>query len=554
MSNNLITTKQTVNPVYTAAQNAQATITTFLVLSRDMVQLQKDCYDFEDTMNGLSGALQGIDQGLLTQVRADNSTIVSHGTSRGVSIQLHKSVLPKASGTSGYSQALVTGKKLYPLTTTTTTVTTTGVDSAANVSTSAVQYDPNTAYSYTATEEVDPLFAAIDANATMDLSPLAFEQNETVPILPEGMIVLAEEAAANANGLQAGLTVFSYNPLATIIDDTQQLLLYYTESNYANLNVALSTISADPLLAVEYRALKEAIAGGDGLSGGVAQMSIFRDHTDRLAGLVLAEDSPNAEATGDSTDEFLNVNDISGNLQPIFSFDARKFRSARYTVQGSAANTDRGHQVTELYILHDNELAYTREIVSVYTQDPFITFTTQFLAGNVRVLANTAADNTDFVIHGTKLRIARVAESFADMSQQKIILNHETCQAFLNDGIDRVALCSSSLLHPAAVAELAREFRDMLIILGEITGTTVVKQIAILQWRDTFVAKRAAIQALIDADYANFAATRKLVEALQIAENITISYTDSTGNTIPKTTLNTPTITAIEAALADGTV
>jgi hypothetical protein len=556
----LITTKITVDSVYTAAKEAQKSILYDIGVSRDTTALQKKIYDFEDTMNGLSGKLQGIDRGLLDNVKIVNAEIVSRGTSRGVTVSLYEGVLPEPGLTVAQAEVQKLGKKLYPLTTSGSIVSTSntyvgGNAAGGNVATSTVVYDANTAYSYTSNDTiVDPIFAAVDANATVDLTPLATQQNETLPILPDGMILLAQDAAANANGLQAGLTVFTHNPLAQVISDTKSLLLYYTENNYANLNVAIASVYSDPALVVEVNSLKEAIGGGDGLSGAVAQMNIFKDHTDRLSGLVLAEDSPEAEATGDSTDEFLNVNDVNGDLQEIFRFDARKFRSARYTVQGSAANTTRGHQVTELYILHDNEVPYTREILSVYSDSPFLTFTTQLFDGNVIVLANTTAPNTDFVIHGTKLRIARVAESFADMSQQKIITNHETCQAFLNDGIDRVALCSTSLTEgSAAVTFLAREFRDMLVVVENVTGTTARKKAVINGHAFRISDARATIQALIDADYSNFVATRKLVESLSIAENLTISYTDSAGNTIPKTTLNTGTISAIEASINGST-
>ena len=546
MNTNPMNSVITIDPVYRDAGKAQSIILYDLGMMRDALKLQDSVWAFEDTMNGLSGALQGIDSGLLKNVRDVNGEIIVRGAAAGYTISLHESVLPIAQQTVTH-EVTVPGKKLYPLTTSVVSTVTEVV--AANVShgTSSTVY-PQAVIVEGDDTAVDPIFDELDLEAASVVeTPTALDQNGGLPVLPAGMVTLSQKAAANANGLQAGLSAFSHNPLATIIDDTRSLLLYYTADNYANLNSALVIISADPLLNVEYKALREAIAGGDGLSGSVAQLDIFKDHTDRLAGLVLAEDSPNAEATGDSTDEFLNVNDISGNLQPIFSFDAKKFRSAKYMVQASAANTDRGHQATELYILHDNSLAYTREITSIYTQDPFVSFTTQFLNSKVTVLANTSADNTDFVIHGTKLRIARVSESFADMSQTKIVGFHESLQSYLDDGVDYVQKCSASLLHPETVADLAREFRDMIANLSTIGGSTAEKQTAILGYAVVMRLVRVAIQTSIDNDYANFVAVRKLTEALNIAETLTISYTDSTGNSIPSSTLNSSTISAIVA-------
>ena len=147
------------------------------------------------------------------------------------------------------------------------------------------------------------------------------------------MIALAQTAAANANGLQDGLATFSQNPLASLLTTTKNTFLYYTASNYANLNVALSGINADPLLSTQYKALREAIGGPDGLAGCVAQMDFFREHTDRLSGLILEVDSPNDVTDNDSTDEYINVNDVAAGVATvIFSFDARYFRSAKYLV------------------------------------------------------------------------------------------------------------------------------------------------------------------------------------------------------------------------------
>jgi hypothetical protein len=303
---------------------------------------------------------------------------------------------------------------------------------------------------------------------------------------------------------------------------------------------------------VQYKTLREAIGGSDGLSGCVAQLDMFRDHTDRLSGLVLSVNSPNAEQTlGNSLTEYIHVNGVpEGNLIQIFSFDAKKFRSAKYTIQASAANTDRGHQVSELYILHDNELAYTREVFSIYTQDPFVSFTTQFLNSNVRVLANVSADNIDFVIHGTKLRVARTSQNYEQMSQQEIIVSHETLQAYLDDGVDYVRLQSGSLLRADVVANLAREFNDMLLILASpafLAQSTGEKQTEILAWADDIIFRRNEIQTAIDTDYDNFISVRKLVEALEISKNLTVSYTSESANTIPQITLNNATIIAIES-------
>lgn len=536
----------TVNPNYIIAKAAIADIIRKIEMSTSHDALVKDVYAFEDTMNGLSGDLQNLDPALEREIQESNATVIALGAAHGVEIVLYETLLPSVlSETISYE--VQTGKKLYPLTTTVRVEKTTVVETPTETPVVSTPQEGTTTTEEV--EEIDPVFDEIDAEAELvEEAPLATQQNETVPYLSNSMVQLALTAAANANGLQDGLATFSHNPLAGLIEDTRDLLIYYTENNYANLNVELSAISSDPTLNVEYRALQDAIGGVDGLSGCVIQLDIFKEHTDRLSGLVLDTNSPNDVTDNDSTTEYLNVYDFSGGPAVIFSFDARYFRSAKYLIQASSANTDRGHQATEIYILHDNHHAYTREITSVYSQNPFVTYTTRLLNSRVEVLANTTADNTDFVISGTRLRIARASESYGEMSQTKIIQQHEELAVYLNDGVDYVALQSASLTKGGVVANLAREFRDMLVTLtnaGFLTQSEANKKAGILQWANTLETRRREIQAAIAADYSAFKACQRKLEALDIAYNLTVAYTDVNGNTIPELTLNTATKQAI---------
>jgi len=550
--------KTTVSPVYTQAVDAIRSMVDTMDMKRGGL-VAADVYPFEDEMNGLSGAILNLEPSLQLVIQQGNSEVVARGKSAGVSVHLHSSVLPTNNVSHGTSVTNVIGKKLFPLTTSATLIantsaTITGATGSGNVSTSTVVYDANVIASLTSDEEeVDAIFEENEANDVVTVEPLSTIQNETAPYLSNALIALAETAAANANGLQDGLATFSHNPLADLISTTKDLFLYYTEGNYANLNVALSSggsgVADDPALAAEYKALRESIGGPDGLAGCVAQMDFFREHTDRLSGLILDVDSPNDVTDNDSTDEYLNVNDVSAGVATlIFSFDARYFRSAKYMVQATAGSLDRGHQTTELVVLHDNHHAYTREIVSVYSQDPFITFTTRLLNNRVEVLANTSASNTDFVIHGIRLRIARAAAAYGEMSQKKIIEQHELLQAYLDDGVDYVTQQSGSLLRGNLVGELGREFSDMLVNFqngGFISQGTAAKQAQILAMAETIKASRAAIQTSMDADWTSFDSCRRLAESLDIAYNLSVAYTDSTGNTIPSATLNSVTINAI---------
>jgi hypothetical protein len=512
-----------------------------------------DVIPFEDEMNGLSGEILNLELSEQLVIQNGNAEIIARALSVGVTVELHDSVLPKEDrAESEFDVTTLTAKQLYPRTESVRIVTGT-IPPTSNTVANVAPGTPVTTDTIVLSEEeeIDPVFEEIDDEAASQTEePLATQQNETIPYLSDAMTQLALTAAANANGLQAGLTTFSYNPLASLIENTKTLLLYYTAGNYANLNTELSGVSTDPLLAAEYKELQNSIGGNDGLSECVAQLDNFKDHTDRLSGLVLDSDSPNAEPTDDSTDDFLTLNDFSGGPTLIFTFNARKFRSAKYLIQASSDLTDRGHQATEIYILHDNHQAFTREVTSIYTQEPFVTFTTRLLNNNVEVFATSNVSNTNFVISGTRLQIAKASKSYAELSQQKVIELHELMAVYLDDGVDYVALCSASLLKPPLVANLARDFRDMLVTVsngGFLTQSTAAKQAGLLQWAATLRSRRQEIQAQMDTDWNNFVETRRKAEAFDIAYNLTVAYTDESGNAIPSATLNSATIQAIES-------
>lgn len=555
----LITRKNTAAPAYLIAREEQALLRhQFRAYGGETTY--STIYGFEDTINGLSGEILNLPADQILTIRNENSDLVAIGKSLGITISLHSSMLPTEVDASGTVVTEI-AKHLYPLTTSVsyvrvddpsyvepnTTLTTTGTGSNTNV----VYVKPLTEAEEEILEEtVDPLFDALDAEEVIE-EPLATLQTETAPYLSNSLIEIAL-TAAEYDPLQAGLVEFSVNPLETLIEDTRALLLYYTENNYANLNTTLSSVNTDPTLSTQWESFKETLGGPDGLSGCVIQLDIFREHTDRLCGLNLDSASPNDESDNDSTQEYLNLNDYSGGPQVLFSFDARKFRSAKYLIQASAANTTRGHMATEIYILHDNHHAYTREITSVYSNEPFCAYTTRLLNARVEVLANTSAPNTDFVISGTRLRIARQANAYGDISQNKIIEQHELLASYLNDGVDYVLLQSASLTKGSLVANLARDFRDALVVLRDpqwLAQSTPLKQAGISNFTTTLKARRQEIQDSIDLDYANFVACRKKAEALDIAYNLSVAHTDENGNTITKLTLNSATTSAIEETL-----
>jgi len=540
---------RTINPSITVIRQAQASYRTCLTSERDVSVLRTKTITFEDVVNGLSGEYESYPSEIQAEIQLENYALATLAQDKGITLNLYESLLPETENTTESQKVLRTGKKLYPK-------TITFFDSSLSTSTSLLTRQSDANVLPPANEPiddtvVDPVFAEVDAIVYAPQTFASEQVNEPyTPMVSNALVQLALTAAANANGLQAGLTTFSHNPLETIIEDSRDLLIYYTENNYANLNVALSGIATNPALNSSYKLLRESIGGSDGLSGCVAQLDEFRIHTDRLAGLYLESDSPNAEETNDSVTEDRLLYGTSGANNKIFSFNARKFRSAKYLIQATAADADRGHQVNELYILHDNHHAYTREIAAMYTQDPYVTYTTRLLNGNIEVFATTTADNTDFVIHGTRLQIARSGRSYANVSQNKIIEHHTMLSTYLNDGVDYIRLQCASLYNPAVIGNISRELRDLLIQLRStdfLGQSDVAQSIGVNAWATVISTRANTIQAQIESDYSQFVTARKKSESLQIAYNLAAAYEQPNANTTLQSTLNTVTKDAIEA-------
>lgn len=544
----MITQKITVDPVYRKVQDATAKLQSILIKEMNSDKVAAALYEYEDTVNSLYGSILSLSDADKVPLLKGMLEVIGLASTRGYTINLYSDDASVSEIKVKTESSVRTGKKLYPQT---ISYNLAGQTITVPLETSA-PINTTTSEIVIAPDVVDPVFAQQDAELDA-LANVPYAMDQTVDplpvILPAEINEAALRAAANTNGLQAGLVELSQNPLADIINTTRNTILYYTENNYANLNVALTEASSNVSLTTEYRALLDAIGGLDGLSGIVSQLDNFEDHTNRLSGLTLPNDSEFAEPDDESTTEDLYYNDVSGDLYPIISFSAKKFRSAKYWIQATAG--DSGHQATELYVTHDNRVVYTRQVESVYTEDPFIELTAQLLDGNIRVLANTAYPNTKFVTYGIRLRIARNSESYKRMSQSKILNNAQQLTSFLNDGVNYTAYQCGSLTKRGLVGNIGREFRDMLSRLSNAifeAQSVAAKQAAILDWAASINNDTSALQESINSDYTAFMDCGRKLEALGIAYTLTTGYQDSNTKSVIAPTLNTQVKTILDEA------
>lgn len=347
--------------------------------------------------------------------------------------------------------------------------------------------------------------------------------------LSSNLANVAALVANNSSGLQAGLTEIAINPLAGLVSNLRANLVFYSASSYQQLDLALPAIAADGALTVAYSSLKNSLGGADSLSGSIAYLDRFQDHTDRLSGLVLPDDSQFANTELDSKTEYLSYFGVpSGVNTAIASFSSKKYRSGKYLIQASC-NAE--HQTSEVYVTHDNTRVYSREVDLIYTRDPFINYTSQIVNNTVSILANTILDNTDIVIYGTRLEISTPANSYTRISQKKILDSDAIMSAYYPDSnVDYVYLQSQSLFKGNVVAELSQEVSDIVpkllhqnfVALSSGDKSTYISNLA-----NTINTKSRSLQISIDADISAYTSIGKTIESIGIVSAVVGSYPKS---------------------------
>ena len=106
-----------------------------------------------------------------------------------------------------------------------------------------------------------------------------------------GVASQVSSLASQAGALQAGLSAISQNPLNNLIGPITDKLENLTAGGFSGLASSIPSVAGNPALATQYDKFKSAIGGADGLGGAAAQIKKFREHTDRLSGLIPSSDS-----------------------------------------------------------------------------------------------------------------------------------------------------------------------------------------------------------------------------------------------------------------------
>lgn len=369
-------------------------------------------------------------------------------------------------------------------------------------------------------------FSGITASIPTQVAPVDMGNFGALVEQAGGLNGLAKSLATGTISLDQTLSTLTTNPVSPQITSTKTTLSSLTASNYSGLDSTLSSIAGNGALAPAYQQLKLALGGPDGLSGSVAYVNAFEDHTNRLAGVTLSSDVTGIIPEEENTEIFEYKFDIPLNQQTVIAhFNPQKIRSAKFFVQATS-NID--HQSSEIFVVHDNQRVYTREVDVIYTHDPFVTFTSEFTASNVTILATSTKVNTDMVIHSIRLPVITKANSDHTFDQGKIIDNARAMVGFFpEDNVDYIATQSGSLTRSNTVSELNTQINEALVKLqsSEFTSlSTENKKTYINNIASAINTKSVSLQQSIDSDLTAYSELENIINAADVVSTLVVNY------------------------------
>lgn len=203
-----------------------------------------------------------------------------------------------------------------------------------------------------------------------------------------------------------------------------------------------------------------------------------------------------------------------------------QYRSAKITIQASS-NTE--HQLSDVYLMHDNKLGYIRQIDYIYTIDPFVTFTASVDANNLYLNANSSLVNTDLVIYGSLFdNPTTAADQTIDLES---IVDTAATMASLypNDGTDYAASMTSSLDKQNDIYVMYRKIEDGMAYMQstEFSGQSAEFRAKYIQDLANSINNiSATLDAAVDSDLQNYYDATKKIESMTAVSGLSSGYSD----------------------------
>lgn len=217
---------------------------------------------------------------------------------------------------------------------------------------------------------------------------------------------------------------------------------------------------------------------------------------------------------------------LNGGPNAIAQFSKTTYRGAKITVQASS-NVE--HQLSEMYLLHDNNLAYVRQLDFIYTTDPFVVFTATIDSNNVYLQATSGLPNTDIVIFAT-LFDNPVTASDKGVNFESIVSNATAISSlYPDDTTDYAAAMTASLDKKTDLETLQIKIRDGIAYMATAAfnaESDTFKNDFINNLANTINSTATTLDETVQSDVQNYYDVSKKIESASTLAGLTVGMTN----------------------------
>jgi len=224
-------------------------------------------------------------------------------------------------------------------------------------------------------------------------------------------------------------------------------------------------------------------------------------------------------------EEFLYSN-LNDGPNVILEFAMTQYRSAKVTIQ---ASSNAEHQLSEVYVMHDNKKVYIRQLDVIYTIDPFVNYSANTNSNIVYLRATTNLTNTGLVVQATLFDNPNSSEDKTIDLENIIGVATSMSSLYPDDQTDYATAMSSSLNKQNEVYILQRKIEDSMEYMqsAEFNAQTVeFKEKYINDLANSINTLSSDLDSTVDSDIsAYYDATRK-IESMTAVSGLSAGYND----------------------------
>lgn len=217
---------------------------------------------------------------------------------------------------------------------------------------------------------------------------------------------------------------------------------------------------------------------------------------------------------------------LNGGPNAVFEIAKTQHRSAKIVIQ---ASSNAEHQLSEVYVMHDNKKAYIRQLDIIYTTDPFVTYTANINSNTMFLKATSTLANTDLILQAD-LFVASVAAADKTVDLEGIIDAATSISSlYPNDSTNYADAMTGSLSKQNDVYVLNRKINDSLEYMqtAEFNSQSAsFKQKYMDDLANSINTISNTLDTSVDSDLRNYYEATKKIESMTAVSGLSAGYSD----------------------------